>query len=171
MWNEDAGTSSELTYKNVPFLLSSRGYGIFVPDSSRVSFEVQSERMWLPLIHSPQSPESRISTQVQPASISPPHPNNSQLTLFMDRHQNLYWRTTPFSLDVLPSHHPGPSVSGCLHHSPRNIPKTPSTNSLKEWLNAILVLECSILIASGRKGSSGVIMLLIRPVSLMQRGS
>ncbi|KAF5353216.1 hypothetical protein D9756_008052 [Leucocoprinus leucothites] len=44
MWNEDAGTSSEKTYKNVPFLLSSRGYGIFVPDSGRVSFEVQSER-------------------------------------------------------------------------------------------------------------------------------
>lgn len=44
MWNEDAGTSSELTYKNVPFLISSRGYGMFVPDSGRVSFEVQSER-------------------------------------------------------------------------------------------------------------------------------
>ncbi|KIY71079.1 glycoside hydrolase family 31 protein [Cylindrobasidium torrendii FP15055 ss-10] len=44
MWNEDGGTSSELTYKNVPFFLSSRGYGIFVANPGAVSFEVQSER-------------------------------------------------------------------------------------------------------------------------------
>ncbi|PFH49978.1 glycoside hydrolase family 31 protein [Amanita thiersii Skay4041] len=44
MWNEDGGTSSEKAYKNVPFLLSSRGYGIFIPCSGFVSFEVQSER-------------------------------------------------------------------------------------------------------------------------------
>ncbi|KAF8999780.1 glycosyl hydrolases family 31-domain-containing protein [Cyathus striatus] len=44
MWNEDGGTSSELTYKNVPFYISSRGYGIFIPCSGFVSFEVQSER-------------------------------------------------------------------------------------------------------------------------------
>ncbi|TFK71573.1 hypothetical protein BDN72DRAFT_433791 [Pluteus cervinus] len=44
MWNEDSGTNSEMTYKNVPFYLSSRGYGIFIPCAGRVSFEVQSER-------------------------------------------------------------------------------------------------------------------------------
>ncbi len=44
MWNEDGGTSSELTYKNVPFFLSSRGYGVFVACPGAVSFEVQSER-------------------------------------------------------------------------------------------------------------------------------
>ncbi|KAF8889017.1 glycosyl hydrolases family 31-domain-containing protein [Infundibulicybe gibba] len=44
MWNEDGGTSSELTYKNVPFFLSSRGYGIFIPCPGHVTFEVQSER-------------------------------------------------------------------------------------------------------------------------------
>ncbi|KIY45274.1 alpha-xylosidase, partial [Fistulina hepatica ATCC 64428] len=44
MWNEDGGTSSELAYKNVPFYLSSRGYGIWIPCAGRVSFEVQSER-------------------------------------------------------------------------------------------------------------------------------
>ncbi|KAL0947518.1 hypothetical protein HGRIS_013617 [Hohenbuehelia grisea] len=44
MWNEDGGTSSELTYKNIPFYLSSRGYGIFVACPGFVSFEVQSER-------------------------------------------------------------------------------------------------------------------------------
>ncbi|KAK0482624.1 glycosyl hydrolases family 31-domain-containing protein [Armillaria novae-zelandiae] len=44
MRNEDGGTSSELTYKNVPFYISSRGYGIFVACPGAVSFEVQSER-------------------------------------------------------------------------------------------------------------------------------
>lgn len=43
MWNEDGGTSSELTYKNVPFFMSSRGYGVFVACPGAVSFEVQSE--------------------------------------------------------------------------------------------------------------------------------
>lgn len=44
MWNEDGGTSSELTYKNIPFYISSKGYGVFVNHSGKVSFEVQSER-------------------------------------------------------------------------------------------------------------------------------
>jgi alpha-D-xyloside xylohydrolase len=30
IWNEDGGTSSELTYKNIPFFMSSRGYGVFI---------------------------------------------------------------------------------------------------------------------------------------------
>ena len=42
--NEDGGTSSELAYKNIPFYLSSKGYGVFVNDSGKVNFEVQSER-------------------------------------------------------------------------------------------------------------------------------
>ncbi|TPX15350.1 uncharacterized protein E0L32_004627 [Thyridium curvatum] len=44
MWNDDGGTGSELTYKNIPFFLSSAGYGIFIPTSSLVSLEIQSER-------------------------------------------------------------------------------------------------------------------------------
>ena len=43
IWNADGGTSSEQAYKNVPFYLSSRGYGVFVDDPGRVSFEVGSE--------------------------------------------------------------------------------------------------------------------------------
>nr|NLD41738.1 alpha-xylosidase [Actinomycetales bacterium] len=43
IWNEDGGTCSDLAYKNVPFYLSSRGYGVFVDDPGRVSFEVASE--------------------------------------------------------------------------------------------------------------------------------
>ncbi|EOO00370.1 putative family 31 glycosyl alpha-glucosidase protein [Phaeoacremonium minimum UCRPA7] len=44
MWNDDGGTGSELTYKNIPFFLTSAGYGIFIPSPSFISFEIQSER-------------------------------------------------------------------------------------------------------------------------------
>lgn len=43
IWNEDGGTQSEQAYKNVPFYLSSRGYGVLVDTPARVSFEVGSE--------------------------------------------------------------------------------------------------------------------------------
>lgn len=43
MWNEDGGTSSELSYKNIPFYLSNRDYGVLVNDAGPVSFEVCSE--------------------------------------------------------------------------------------------------------------------------------
>ncbi len=41
--NKDGGTCSEQAYKNVPFLLSSRGYGILVASYDKVSFEIESE--------------------------------------------------------------------------------------------------------------------------------
>ncbi|PYH49248.1 putative sugar hydrolase [Aspergillus saccharolyticus JOP 1030-1] len=44
IWNEDGGTSSELAYKNIPFYLSSNGYGVFVNHPGKVSLELQSER-------------------------------------------------------------------------------------------------------------------------------
>jgi alpha-D-xyloside xylohydrolase len=43
IWNEDGGTASEQAYKNIPFYLSSRGYGVLVNSPGRVSFEVASE--------------------------------------------------------------------------------------------------------------------------------
>ena len=43
IWNADAGTSSEQAYKNVPFYLTNRGYGVFVNHPGLVSFEVGSE--------------------------------------------------------------------------------------------------------------------------------
>jgi alpha-D-xyloside xylohydrolase len=43
IWNEDGGTASEQAYKNVPFYLSSKGYGVFVNHPERVSYEVASE--------------------------------------------------------------------------------------------------------------------------------
>lgn len=45
IWNEDGGANSELAYKNVPFYLTSRGYGVFVNEPGDVSFEVGSENV------------------------------------------------------------------------------------------------------------------------------
>ncbi|ROR96741.1 alpha-D-xyloside xylohydrolase [Salana multivorans] len=43
IWNLDGGTMSEQAYKNVPFLLSSRGYGVLVDHPGKVSYEIGSE--------------------------------------------------------------------------------------------------------------------------------
>jgi alpha-D-xyloside xylohydrolase len=43
IWNADGGTSSEQSYKNVPFYLTNRGYGVLVNHAGHVSFEVGSE--------------------------------------------------------------------------------------------------------------------------------
>ena len=43
IWNEDGGTSSELAYKNIPFYITNRGYGVLVNDPGPVSFEVCTE--------------------------------------------------------------------------------------------------------------------------------
>ncbi len=43
IWNADGGTSSEQAYKNAPFHLSSRGYGVLVNDAGHVSYEIGSE--------------------------------------------------------------------------------------------------------------------------------
>lgn len=43
VWNADGGTSTEQAYKNVPFYVTTGGYGVFVNQPERVSFEVGSE--------------------------------------------------------------------------------------------------------------------------------
>ena len=43
MWNNDGGTCTEQSYKNIPFYLSSKSYGVFVNSSDKVSFEVNSD--------------------------------------------------------------------------------------------------------------------------------
>jgi alpha-D-xyloside xylohydrolase len=43
IWNEDGGTSSEQAYKNIPFYITNRGYGVFVNHPERVAFEIGSE--------------------------------------------------------------------------------------------------------------------------------
>ncbi len=44
-WNKDGGTGSEQAYKNVPFYMTNRGYGVFVMHPEAVSFEVASEKV------------------------------------------------------------------------------------------------------------------------------
>ncbi|TFC20614.1 alpha-xylosidase [Cryobacterium glucosi] len=43
IWNADGGTSSEQSYKNIPFYLTNRGYGVLVNHAEHVSFEVGTE--------------------------------------------------------------------------------------------------------------------------------
>lgn len=43
IWNEDGGTSTEQSYKNIPFYVSNKGYGVFVNHPEKVSFEVGTE--------------------------------------------------------------------------------------------------------------------------------
>lgn len=44
-WNRDGGTSTEQAYKNIPFYLTNRGYGVLVNHPECVSFEVGSEKV------------------------------------------------------------------------------------------------------------------------------
>ncbi len=43
IWNEDGGTSTEQSYKNIPFYISDKGYGVFINHSERVELEVCTE--------------------------------------------------------------------------------------------------------------------------------
>ena len=45
IWNEDGGTSTEQSYKNIPFYLSNKGYGVFVNHPEKVEFEVATEQV------------------------------------------------------------------------------------------------------------------------------
>lgn len=45
IWNQDGGTASEQTYKNIPFYITTNGYGVFINDPGAVSLEVASEKV------------------------------------------------------------------------------------------------------------------------------
>ena len=45
IWNADGGTSTEQSYKNIPFYLTNRGYGVFVNHPEKVSFEIATEQV------------------------------------------------------------------------------------------------------------------------------
>lgn len=45
IWNQDGGTGTEQAYKNIPFYVSNKGYGVFVNHPELVSFEVGSEKV------------------------------------------------------------------------------------------------------------------------------
>ena len=44
-WNEDGGTASQISYKNIPFYMTNKNYGILVDHTDNVSFEVASEKV------------------------------------------------------------------------------------------------------------------------------
>ena len=43
IWNEDGGTSTEQAYKNIPFYVSNKNYGVLVNHPEKVSFELGTE--------------------------------------------------------------------------------------------------------------------------------
>lgn len=45
LYNEDGGTSTDVSYKNVPFYLSNRAYGVFINHSEPVSMEISTDRV------------------------------------------------------------------------------------------------------------------------------
>lgn len=45
IWNEDGGTSTDQSYKNIPFYLTNKGYGVFVNHPEKVEFEVATEQV------------------------------------------------------------------------------------------------------------------------------
>lgn len=45
MWNEDGGTSSEIAYKNIPFYITNKGYGILLDYEGDAAYEIASEKV------------------------------------------------------------------------------------------------------------------------------
>lgn len=45
IWNEDGGTASEIAYKNLPFYITNKGYGVLVDNEGDVSYEIASEKV------------------------------------------------------------------------------------------------------------------------------
>ena len=45
IWNEDGGTSTYQSYKNIPFYISNKGYGVFVNHPEKVEFEIGTEQV------------------------------------------------------------------------------------------------------------------------------
>ena len=43
IWNADGGTSTEQSYKNIPFYITNKGYGVLVNHPEKVSFEIGTE--------------------------------------------------------------------------------------------------------------------------------
>ena len=45
MWNEDGGTASEIVYKNIPFYITNKGYGVLVDNEGDAAYEIASEKV------------------------------------------------------------------------------------------------------------------------------
>lgn len=44
IWNEDGGSGTWQAYKNIPFYITSAGYGVFINTPGKVSLEIESQR-------------------------------------------------------------------------------------------------------------------------------
>jgi len=44
IWNADGGSASEQAYKNIPFYMTNKGYGVFINHPGNVSLEIGSEK-------------------------------------------------------------------------------------------------------------------------------
>lgn len=45
MWNEDGGTASEIAYKNIPFYITNKGYGVLLDNEGDAAYEIASEKV------------------------------------------------------------------------------------------------------------------------------
>ena len=45
MWNEDGGTASEIPYKNIPFYITNKGYGVLLENEGDAAYEIASEKV------------------------------------------------------------------------------------------------------------------------------
>ena len=45
LYNDDGGTSTDVAYKNVPFYISNKAYGVFINHSERVSMEIGTDKV------------------------------------------------------------------------------------------------------------------------------
>ena len=45
IWNRDGGTNTEQAYKNIPFYITNKNYGVFIDQTDLVSLEVASEKV------------------------------------------------------------------------------------------------------------------------------
>ena len=45
MWNEDGGTCTDQSYKNIPFYMTNKGYGVFANHPEKVEFEAATENV------------------------------------------------------------------------------------------------------------------------------
>ena len=130
IWNEDGGTGSDLAYKNIPFFISNRGYGMLVNSNARVDFEIGTERV----------------SQVQ---FSVPAGRTGFLSSSAGRGPRKFWKNTRASAAGRLFRRHGRSGFGSARPSPRITTKKPSTNSSMAWPSAAFRSAFSISIASG----------------------
>ena len=122
IWNDDGGTSSEQAYKNIPFYLTNRGYGVLVNHPGMVSFEVASEKV--------------SQGAVQRAGRKP--------GLFRDRRPDAQRSARPLHRAHRPARRcrrPGRLACGSPPRSPPTTTRRPSPASSRAWRERDLPLH------------------------------